>query len=135
MKNCKLFELNFFEDERGKLVPLVDKGLMPFDVKRIYYILGNKNNITRGKLAHKSLEQILVCVNGSCGLLLDDGICKKTYELNKFNKALYIENNIWREIFDFSSDCILLSLNSEFHDENELIRDYNKFLKIKGINK
>ncbi len=134
MDNCKTLDLNFFEDNRGKLVPLVDKDLLPFEVKRIYYILDNKNNIPRGELAHKSLQQVLLCVCGSCKVLLDDGAVKKTINLDKFNKALYIKKGIWRKVFEFSPDCVVLSLNSEFHSEDELIRDYKEFLEYKGLN-
>ncbi len=130
MQNFYKFELKEHTDNRGTLVPLVDKGLMPFEVKRIYYILNSPPEASRAKLAHKSLEQVLLCVSGSCKVLLDNGSEKNIIELKKYNEALYINKGIWREIFDFSSDCVLLSLNSENCDEDEIIRDYDEFLKF-----
>lgn len=129
MTDFYLFELKSYPDERGTLVSLVDADSMPFDVKRIYYIVGTKKGISRGKLAHKRLEQVLVCVSGSCKVLLDNGKEKNIIELSG-HKALYINKGIWREMFDFSSDCVLVSVNNEYYEENEIIRDYDEFLEF-----
>lgn len=130
MREFYTFNLNIFTDNRGTLVSLLDVDNIPFETKRIYYILDAKEGVSRGKLAHKSLEQILVCINGSCKVLLDNGEEKNIVELDKYDKALYINKYIWREMYDFSSDCILVSLNNEYYDENEIIRDYNEFLEF-----
>lgn len=130
MKDFYTFELKAFFDERGTLVSLVDEKSMPFEVKRIYYIIGTKKDGSRGKLAHRSLEQVLVCPSGSCKIHLDNGKEKNVVELSKPNQALFINKGIWREMTDFSSDCVLMSINNEFYSENEIIRDYNEFLEF-----
>ena len=84
--------------------------------------------VRRGFHAHKSLEQILICIHGSCKILLDNGREKKTVFLEKPYEGLYIANNIWREMFDFSSDAVLLVLASDFQNEEDYIRDYDEFL-------
>lgn len=124
-------------DERGQLVAIEQFKHIPFKIKRVYYIYDTKEGIRRGFHAHKSLEQILICVKGNCKILLDDGKEKETVLLDKPNEGLYISNNIWREMFDFSPDAVLLVLASELYDENDYIRDYDKFLKFldKGDNK
>lgn len=126
MKDFYLFDLKAYTDERGSLVSLVDEGIMPFEVKRIYYIVNSKTS--RGKLAHKRHEQVIVCISGNCKILLDNGKEKNIIELSKFNLALFINKGIWREMFDFSSDCILVSVNNEYYCEDEVIRDYDEFL-------
>lgn len=130
MKNFYLFDLKTYTDERGSLVSLVDEGIMPFEVKRIYYIVNSKTS--RGKLVHTKLEQVIVCINGSCKVLLDDGKEKNVIELSKFNHALFINKGIWREMFDFSSDCVLVSANSDFYNDDEVIRNYDEFLKYRS---
>ena len=82
----------------------------------------------RGLHAHRSLEQILICIHGSCKVLLDDGIEKKIVPLERPYEGLYVSNNMWREMFDFSSDAVLLVLASELYDEADYIRDYDEFL-------
>lgn len=132
MKDYYLFDLNTYTDERGSLVNLVDKeDAIPFDVKRIYYIVNSKTS--RAKLAHTKHEQVIVCLSGSCKALLDNGKEKTTIELSKFNQALFINKGMWREFTDFSQDCILMSLNNDFYSEDEVIRDYDEFLKYRGI--
>lgn len=130
MKDFYLFDLKTYTDERGSLVSLVEQGIMPFEVKRIYYIVNSKTS--RGKLAHKRHEQVLVCISGSCKVLLDSGKEKNIIELSKYNQALFINKGIWREMFDFSSDCILVSVNNDYYTEDEVIRDYDEFLNHKN---
>ena len=84
--------------------------------------------VRRGYHAHMSLEQILICIHGSCKILLDNGQEKKVVPLEKPYEGLYISNNIWREMFDFSPDAVLLVLASDFYNEEDYIRDYEEFL-------
>lgn len=132
MKDFYLFDLKTFTDERGSLVSLLDEGVMPFEVKRIYYIVNS--NTSRGKLAHKKHEQVIVCISGSCKVLLDDGKEKNIIELSKFNQALFINKGIWREMYDFSHDCILVSVNNDFYSDDEVIRNYDEFLTYRSGN-
>lgn len=123
-------KLKIHGDERGSLVALESNISVPFEIKRVYYIYGTQNNVSRGFHAHKQLRQLAVCVSGSCRLLLDDGKSKKNIILNNPSEGLLIDNLIWREIHDFSSDCVLMILTNEYYDELDYIRDYEKFKEI-----
>ena len=116
-------------DERGQLVALEEKKDIPFKIKRVYYMYDTLPGVTRGYHAHKSLEQILVCIHGSCKILLDDGHEKKVVALEKPYEGLYVSHAVWREMFDFSPDAVLMVLASELYDESDYIRNYDKFLE------
>ena len=117
-------------DDRGMLVALEEYKDIPFEIKRVYYMYDTKKNVHRGFHAHKSLEQILICIHGSCKVLLDNGTEKKIVSLEKPYEGLYIANNMWREMYDFSEDAVLMVLASEYYKEEDYIRDYNEFLRI-----
>ena len=117
-------------DERGMLVALEEMRDIPFEIKRVYYMYDTKENVRRGFHAHKSLEQILICIHGSCKILLDNGVEKKIVSLEKPYEGLYIANDIWREMYDFSSDAVLMVLASDFYREEDYIRDYEEFLRF-----
>ncbi len=119
-------------DERGQLVALEELENVPFEIKRVYYMYDTTENTVRGKHAHKSLKQILICVHGSCRILLDDGAEKTVVTLDRPNTGLYVDNVIWREMFDFSEDAVLMVLASEHYDESDYIRNYDQFLKFVG---
>ena len=115
-------------DERGGLVALEARRNIPFEIKRVYYIHNTPAEIRRGFHAHRALKQVAVCVKGACSFLLDDGREKQTVHLESPNVGLYIDTMIWREMHDFSSDCVLMVLASEYYDESDYIRDYQEFL-------
>ena len=115
-------------DERGQLVALEQNKNIPFDIKRVYYMYDTTPGVSRGFHAHKKLEQVLICVHGSCKVLLDDGVEKEIVTLDEPNKGLYISSNIWREMFDFSTDAVLMVLASELYDESDYIRNYDEFI-------
>lgn len=117
-------------DERGQLVALEEHKDIPFEIKRVYYMYDTGKGVTRGQHAHKSLEQILICIHGSCKLMLDNGKEKKIVALEKPYEGLYISNNIWREMYDFSSDAVLMVLASDVYKEEDYIRNYDEFLKF-----
>ena len=119
-------------DDRGQLVALEEMKEVPFDIKRVYYMYDTTEGVTRGRHAHKALEQILICVHGSCKILLDNGEEKVVVPLDKPNEGLYVSNVMWREMFDFSEDAVLMVLASELYDEEDYIRDYDEFLKYVG---
>ena len=120
-------------DDRGQLVALEELKDIPFHVKRVYYMYDTVEGVVRGKHAHKTLEQILVCIHGSCKILLDDGNEKKIVPLKKPYEGLYVANNMWREMYDFSEDAVLMVLASDYYDEADYIRDYDTFLfYVKG---
>ncbi len=115
-------------DERGMLVALEQLKDIPFEIKRIYYVYDTKNGVRRGYHAHKSLEQILVCVHGSCKILLDNGKEQKKISLEKPYEGLYVPNNMWREMYDFSEGAVLMVLASAYYDKEDYIRDYQEFV-------
>ena len=115
-------------DERGQLVALEELKDIPFKIKRVYYMYDTSKSVVRGKHAHKSLEQILICIHGSCKIKLDNGKEKKIIPLEKPYEGLYVSNVMWREMFDFSEDAVLMVLASELYDEADYIRDYDEFL-------
>ena len=117
-------------DERGQLVALEAMEDIPFRIKRVYYIYDTLPGVVRGKHAHRNLEQILVCVHGSCKVSLDDGCERKEILLDQPTLGLYISNDTWREMYDFSEGAVLLVLASEHYDESDYIRDYSQFLKM-----
>ena len=117
-------------DSRGQLVSLEEYSDIPFRIKRVYYVYDTLPNVRRGFHAHKSLEQIMICIHGKCKVLLDNGLEKKIVYLEKPYEGLYISNNIWREMYDFSEDAVLLVLASDLYHEEDYIRDYDEFLKF-----
>ena len=115
-------------DERGQLVALEEYKEVPFKIKRVYYMYDMSPGIVRGRHAHKNLQQILICIHGSCKILLDNGSEKKVVPLEKPYEGLYVANNMWREMYDFSPEAVLMVLASELYDENDYIRNYDEFL-------
>lgn len=116
-------------DDRGQLIALEEFKEVPFDIKRVYYMYDTGEGVRRGFHAHKCLEQILICIHGSCKILLDNGAEKEIVPLDKPYEGLYVSNDMWREMYDFSPDAVLMVLASELYDEADYIRDYNAFLE------
>jgi dTDP-4-dehydrorhamnose 3,5-epimerase-like enzyme len=129
MNNIKVLDFNIIGDERGSLVAIEQLKDIPFEIKRVYYIWGTEKESVRGKHAHTQLEQVLICVSGSCKIRLDNGKEKQIIDLKDKNQGLFIGTMIWREMFDFSEDCVLLVLASEYYNEKEYIRDYSEFVE------
>jgi dTDP-4-dehydrorhamnose 3,5-epimerase-like enzyme len=125
----KTISLKSLGDERGSLVALEGNKSVPFDIKRVYYIFDTKQGVSRGFHAHRNLKQVAVCVIGSCRFILDNGNQRDEVVLDKSTTGLLIDNLIWREIYDFSPDCVLMVLASKHYDENDYIRSYSDFLK------
>lgn len=125
------YDFPVIEDVRGSLVAIEQMKHIPFAIKRVYYIY-NVSDIPRGFHAHKNLQQVLICVNGSCQVTLDDGKQVQKILLNQPNKGLFIDKMIWREMDQFSHDCILLVLASEGYDESDYIRHYGEFMERLG---
>lgn len=130
MTLATLLEFKSNGDDRGSLVALESYTNIPFDIKRVYYIFDTKQNVVRGLHAHKNLSQVMVCLKGSCRVVLDNGSVTQHVILNSPNQGLLIESVIWREMHDFSEDCMLLVLASEPYDESDYIRDYDEFKEM-----
>lgn len=127
MRGVRRIDLPSHGDDRGSLVAIESGRHVPFDVKRVYYIFGTQNDVSRGFHAHLELKQLLVCVSGSCSLVIDDGHERQSFRLDSPESGILIEGLLWREMHDFSSDCVLLVLASEHYDERDYIRDYTDF--------
>ena len=117
-------------DDRGQLVAIEAMKDLPFEVKRVYYIYDTLPGVRRGFHAHRNLQQILLCVNGSCKIHLDNGHDTAEVTLDKPNEGLYIANDMWREMYDFTPGAVLLVLASEYYDEADYIRNYEDFIKF-----
>ncbi len=127
--DIKFIQFQSHGDKRGSLVSLEQNKNIPFDIKRVYYLFDTKGGVRRGFHAHKKLKQLAVVLKGSCRFLLDDGKEKIELLLDNPAQGLYIESFIWREMFDFSEDCVLMVLADSLYDECDYIRDYDEFKK------
>lgn len=130
--NIKLIPLQAHGDDRGSLIALEEEHNIPFQIKRVYYMFNTKEGVRRGFHAHKKLKQVAIAVRGSCRFVLDDGKERVEILLDNPAQGLLIDSCIWREMYDFSDDCVLMVLADCLYDESDYIRDYDKF--IEGIN-
>ncbi len=132
----KFLEFKNFCDERGSLVSIESSKNIPFDVKRVYYLFKNSSNTTRGEHAHKNLKQVYIVVSGSCKIVIKDGKKEQTLILDKPDVGLFFDDTVvWRELSDFSKDCVLMVLADDFYKEEDYIRNYDEFLEYKKLNK
>ncbi len=129
----KTYRLQRHGDDRGSLVSLEEMRDVPFEIKRVYYFFDTRKGVIRGKHAHKSLEQLLVCVRGSFRLTLDNGRERESLVLDNPYEGVYIANNMWREMSDFTDDAVIVVFASKYYDESDYIRDYDEFLKFVGV--
>ncbi len=127
--DIKMYHFPPHGDHRGQLIAIEAQKDLPFAVKRVYYIYDTLAGVRRGFHAHKCLQQVLICVSGSCKIHLDDGTETAEVLLDKPSEGLYIANNMWREMYDFSPGAVLLVLASAHYDEADYIRNYEDFLK------
>lgn len=130
MSLVELIDLPLLGDDRGGLVALESLKSVPFEIKRVYYIYDTQKHVSRGFHAHKKLQQMIVCITGKCRMVLDDGKNRDSVWLDSPNKGLLVGNSIWREMYDFSHDCVLLVLASEYYDESDYIRSYDIFKEM-----
>ncbi len=116
-------------DHRGSLISLEGNNGIPFDIKRVYYIFETTHGTVRGFHANKNSNKVMICTSGSCKFLLDDGRRKQVVTLDNPAKGMYVHGLIWREIFDFTPDCVLMVLADTVYDEREYVRNYQDFLR------
>lgn len=128
--DIRLIKFQSHGDERGSLVALEDHKNIPFIIKRVYYLFNTKSDVRRGFHAHKELKQLAIVLKGSCRFLLDDGNEKIDIFLDNPEQGLYIDSFIWREMYDFSEDCVLMVLADSFYDEDDYVREYEEFKKM-----
>ena len=129
----RVLQFKEYGDERGNLVVAEGDGMdIPFDIKRVFYMYGSDPDIIRGQHANRQTEFVLINVSGSSKVLVDDGSNKEVIILDKPRMGLYMGPMIWKEMYDFSADSVLLVLASEHYQEQEYIRDYQEFIKEAG---
>jgi dTDP-4-dehydrorhamnose 3,5-epimerase-like enzyme len=133
MTLINLIDFPILGDERGSLVALEAHQTVPFDIKRVYYIFGTKPGVVRGFHAHRELQQVAVCINGKCRMVLEDGTKREEVWLDSPTKGLLIGDLVWREMHDFSHDCVLLVLASEYYKESDYLRNYDDFKRMVSI--
>ena len=129
MEACKIIEFKEYGDERGNLVVVEGGGMdIPFIVKRVFYMYGSDAHVIRGQHANRKTEFVLINVKGTSKIKITNGQESTIIELNRARMGLYLSTMIWKEMYDFSEDSVLLVLASEHYDDKEYIRDYKKFL-------
>ncbi len=130
-REVQMLEFSQNGDERGHLV-IVEGGIdIPFDIKRIFYIYGSDAEVVRGQHANKRTEFILINVSGQSKVRVKDGKGNEAiFVLNRPHTGIYLPKMIWKDMYDFSSDSVLLCLASEHYDTEEYIRDYSVFEEI-----
>lgn len=132
VNDCCLMDIRKFSDDRGFL-SVVEGGVdIPFDIKRVYYLYLVPEAV-RGSHAHKRLKQLMIATSGSVQVIVDDGRNKKTFVLDKPWKGLLVVPGMWRTLDDFSGGTVCMVLASEHYSVKDYIRDYQEFLKYKGI--
>ncbi len=129
--DCEIIGIPKIKDHRGNLA-VVENGILPFKMNRVYYLFDIPAGAYRGGHAHKLQQEFLIAISGSFEVVLDDGIQKKTILLNRPDRGLLIDTGIWRELQSFSQGSVCLVLNSGKFDESDYIRDYQTFLASKN---
>ena len=127
---CQTIALPVRGDDQGRLVALETGAVVPFAIARAYYIFATLPGVTRGRHAHRRLTQLAVAVSGSCTMTLDDGERRASIRLDNPAEGLIIGSMVWREMSDFSPDCVLLVLADSPFDEDDYIRDYALFQEL-----
>ena len=132
MENKKhyLFEIKPFSDEDGFLAVIEEEKQIPFKIRRIFYEYGVDRNSLRGKHANRKSRFCLIAVSGSCDVIVEDGLSKVIYKLDKPHKVLYLDKMVWKTMTNFSKDCVLLVLSDSLYDKDEYIRDFGEYLDI-----
>ena len=125
--NTALIPLQIHGDDRGSLIAFENGHNLPFDVKRVYYIYGTQAGVSRGFHAHRKLKQLLIAVSGSVTVKTEHDGKTETHLLNRPDEGLLIEGFVWREMHDFSPDCVLIVLADDYYNEADYIRDYATF--------
>lgn len=130
INSIQLLKIPVVEDTRGNLA-FIQEAVLPFEFKRVYYLFDVPSNAFRGGHSHIVQQEVLIALSGSFEVVLNDGIEKKSFLLNKPNIGLHIPTGIWRELQNFSSGAVCLVLASDVYDEQDYIRDFNEFLESK----
>ena len=128
-ERCKVLNFKDLGDERGKLVVIEGNQDIPFEIKRTFYIYDSDSDVVRGQHANRESEFVLINVAGSSKIRITDGKEEFVVELNKPMMGVYIPKMVWKDMYDFSNDSVLLVLASTHYDGKEYIRDYDKYIE------
>jgi dTDP-4-dehydrorhamnose 3,5-epimerase-like enzyme len=131
-EQCKVLNFGDLGDERGKLVVVEGNKDIPFKIERVFYIYGSDSEVVRGQHANRESEFVLINVGGTSKVRIDNGHTEAIIELNKPMMGLYIPTMVWKDMYDFSEDSILLVLASTHYNGQEYIRDYEEYKKEMG---
>ena len=129
-ERCPVLQFKDLGDERGKLVVIEGQEAIPFEIKRVFYIYGSDSTVIRGQHANRESEFVLINVAGKSKVRITDGKEELIVELNKPRMGVYIPQMIWKDMYDFSYDSVLLVLASTHYNGEEYIRDYGDYLKL-----
>jgi len=128
--DLKILDIPKIKDPRGNLA-VIENNVIPFEIKRVYYLFDVPSGSTRGGHAHKKLSQFIIALSGSFDVLVQDGVDKKRISLNNPSKGLLITPGIWRELENFSSGSVCLVIASDVYQEDDYIRDITDFINYK----
>jgi len=131
----KVIEFPEMGDERGNLVVVEGEQLVPFKINRVFYMYGSDDTVVRGQHANRESEFVLINVSGTSKVRVTDGREEAVIELNKPRMGLYLSTMLWKDMYDFSPDSVLLVLTNTHYDGAEYIRDYDEYLREMGISK
>ncbi|MBR2917692.1 MAG: WxcM-like domain-containing protein [Campylobacter sp.] len=126
----QLIDFKYFGDKSSTLVALENQANCPFDIKRAFYIFDVPRGITRGNHANRNSKFLFIALSGSCKILIDDAFTQKEFRLDNPMQGLYLGKMIWKQMYDFSHDCMLLVLSDCYYDKDEYIYDYDEYSKI-----
>jgi len=129
--NAEIVNLPKFEDPRGNLSYIEEENQIPFVIKRVYWIYDVPGGEIRGGHAFREQQEMIVALSGSFDVVVDDGVVKQTFFLNRSYFGLYIPAGLWRQMANFSTNSLALVLSSTTFSEEDYIRQYSEFLKIK----
>lgn len=131
----KILEFGDLGDERGNLVVVEGEQDIPFEIKRVFYIYGSDSEVVRGQHANRNSEFVLINVSGTSKVRVDNGFEEEIIELNRPRMGLYLPTMLWKDMYDFSEDSVLLVITNTHYDGAEYIRDYDEYVKEVGGNR
>ncbi|MCI9679988.1 MAG: WxcM-like domain-containing protein [Lachnospiraceae bacterium] len=131
----RILEFGDLGDERGNLVVVEGEQDIPFEIKRVFYIYGSDSEVVRGQHANRNSEFVLINVSGTSKVRVDNGFEEDIVELNRPRMGLYLPTMLWKDMYEFSEDSVLLVLTNTHYDGTEYIRDYDEYVKEVGGSK
>ena len=133
LAECRLIDLPRITDPRGNLTFIEGRRHVSFDINRVYYLYDVPGGAERGGHAHKVSQEFLIAMSGSFDVILNDGMQKKRFHMNRSYFGLYVPAKIWRELENFSSGSVCMVLASDFYSEADYYRNYEEFLRVLNI--